>query len=85
VTWWVAIEGVCTCPPAKSISFALELNGIGGILGSAPEISAQVNGSAFVTVGAAPSIMTLVNVTGVAVGYAFTPVQANIVILEVTL
>jgi hypothetical protein len=82
VSWWIAIESAC--PPATSISFAAELNGIGGILGSAPVISAQVNGSALINVGSTPAILTLVNVTGETVGYGLTPVQANIIILEVT-
>jgi hypothetical protein len=68
-----------------NISFGIELNGGAGILGSSPIVTGQVNGSALVTVGAAPAVLALVNETGETVGFGTTPVQANILITEVVI
>jgi hypothetical protein len=80
VSWWVAADGAGA---AITVSFEVELNGGAGIIGSSPIVSGQVNGTALVTVGATPAVLTLVNTTGDGVFIAATPVQANIVIIEV--
>jgi hypothetical protein len=82
VAWWVATDGA---EAATTVSFAVELNGGGGVLGSSPIVTGQLNGSVLVTVGAVPATIALTNVTGATVGFATTPVQANIVITEVSL
>jgi hypothetical protein len=80
VTWWIDTNGA---GPATNITFEIQLDGGAGIPASAPFTSGQLNGSALVTVGAAPATITLVNVTGRTVNLATTPVQANIIIIEV--
>jgi hypothetical protein len=82
VSWWVSVDG---SDGPIILTFAVKLNGGGGVLGSAPTITGQINGSALVTVAATPATITLVNVTGAAVVLADTPVQANLVITEVGL
>jgi len=82
VTWWIATDG---SDGPTNVSFAVELNGAGGIIGSSPVVTGQVSGYALITVTTTPSTVTLINVTGAAVLYAATTVQANMTILEVAL
>jgi hypothetical protein len=82
VSWWVAVDG---SDGPIVLSFAVTLNGGSGVLGSAPTITGQIIGSALITVAAAPASLTLNNVTGAAIVLADTPVQANLVIIEVGL
>jgi hypothetical protein len=82
VSWWVAVDG---SDGPIVLTFAVELNGGGGVLGSAPTVTGQINGSALITVVATPATITLVNVTGAAIVLADSPVQANLVITEVGL
>ncbi len=81
VTWWVDTDGA---EEATTVSFGISLNGGPGILGSSPIVSGQLNGSALVTVGAVPATIELVNATGDNVFIPLTPVQANIVIIEIS-
>ena len=81
VTWWVATDGANI---STIVTFAIEVDGGAGIPGSSPIVAGQVNGSALVTVGAVPATIELVNITGEPVTYPLTPVQANIVITEVS-
>jgi hypothetical protein len=81
VTWWVATDGAA---PATTVSFGLSLNGGGPIIGSSSIVSGQVNGSALIVVGATPATLELVNATGETVFIPATTVQANIVIVEVS-
>ncbi|WP_083258956.1 collagen-like protein [Cellulosilyticum sp. I15G10I2] len=81
VNWWVAADGAGV---ATTVSFGISVDGGPGILGSSPIVAGQVTGSALVTVAAVPATIELVNNTGATVGYGNTPVQANIVITEVT-
>ena len=46
-------------------------------------MAGQLSGSALITIGAPPATLTLVNLTGDNVFLPETPVQANIVIIEV--
>jgi hypothetical protein len=60
-------------------------DGGAGIIGSSPIVTGQVSGSALITVGATPAILTLVNETGQTVNIPNIPVQANIIITEVVI
>jgi hypothetical protein len=82
VTWWVATDGAAA---ATTVTFAIELNGAGGVSASSPIVTGQLSGSALITVGAAPATIALVNTTGDTVNFAATPIQANIIIVEVSL
>ncbi|HKM32751.1 MAG TPA: collagen-like protein, partial [Oscillospiraceae bacterium] len=79
VTWWVSTDGA---GPSTSVSFGIELNGGGAIIASSPIVSGQLNGSALLSVGAVPATVTLVNETGEPVNIGITPIQANMVIIE---
>ena len=79
VTWWVAVDG--TEGPAN-VAFAVEIDGTGPIIGNAPTVTGQINGSAFITVTTVPVVITLVNTTGATVSLASTAVQANMVIMQ---
>jgi hypothetical protein len=81
VSWWVATDGA---GPSTTISFAVEINGSLNIIGSSPIVTGQVSGDAFVTVGAVPSTIRLVNLTADDTTFANTPVQANLVITEIS-
>ena len=82
VTWWVAVDG---SDGPINLAFAVELNGGGGVIGTAPTVTGQINGSALITVVATPATITLVNATGATIVLADTAVQANLVITEVGL
>ena len=82
VTWWVDTDGA---EEAINVSFGISLNGGPGILGSSPIVSGQLNGSALLSIGAVPATIELVNLTGDTVFLPLTPVQANIVIVEISL
>ena len=81
VTWWVDTDGA---EEQITVSFGLSLNGGPPNVGVSPIVTGQLNGSALVTVGAAPATLQLVNATGDNVFIPLTPVQANIVIVEVS-
>jgi hypothetical protein len=82
VSWWVAVDG---SDGPINLAFAVQLNGVGGVVGTAPTITGQINGSALITVVATPATVRLINVTGAAIVLAATTVQANLVITEVGL
>lgn len=82
VTWWVAVDG---SDGPINLAFAVEVNGIGGVIGTAPTITGQINGSALITVVVTPATINLVNVTGASIVLAGTSVQANMIITEVGL
>jgi len=80
ISWWVGTDGA---GPAVNVSFAVAVNGVPYSTASSPIVSGQLSGDALVTVGAAPSVVSLVNVTTEGVFVPTTPVQANIVITEI--
>ncbi|MBP1994874.1 hypothetical protein J2Z66_006515 [Paenibacillus eucommiae] len=80
INWWVSTDGA---GPSTSVTFDIVLNGGVGISGTSPIVTGQLNGSALITVGAIPANIALVNVTNETVNYGITPVQANIVIIEI--
>jgi hypothetical protein len=82
VSWWVAVDG---SDGPINLAFAVELNDAGGVIGTAPTVTGQINGSALITVTITPASVTLINVTGASVVLADTTVQANMVIIEVGL
>ncbi len=65
------------------MAFAIEIDGAGAIIGNAPTVTGQINGSAFITVTTVPAVITLVNATGATVSLASTDVQANMVIMQI--
>ena len=82
VMWWVnvgAVDGLST-----DVGFSLEINGGSDIRGAMPLVSGQVNGSAFITIGSLPAVLTLVNSTGDPILYSTNTVQANIIIIDTT-
>ncbi|NLP26417.1 MAG: hypothetical protein GX365_03610 [Clostridiales bacterium] len=81
VSWWVATDGA---GPSLTITFAVEVNGSLNILGASPIVTGQVVGNAFVTVGAIPATIRLVNLTPDNTMFANTNVQANMVITEIS-
>lgn len=82
VAWWVATDGTEASP---DISFAVAINNVPYSLGSTPLMTGQVIGEALVTVGAVPINVSLINESGSTVALSqVVPVQANIVILQVT-
>lgn len=80
VSWWLDTNGAQAVP---YVLFEIELNGGAGIPAASPITTGQLSGSALLSVGAVPATITLVNGTGAAVTLATTPVQANIIIIEV--
>ncbi len=82
VTWWVAVDGA---DGPTTLAFAVEVNGGGGIIGTAPTVTGQINGSALITIVATPAVVTLVNATGATIVLADATVQANMIITEVGL
>ena len=82
VTWWVAVDG---SEGLTNLAFAVEVDGGGGVIGTAPTITGQINGSALITITTTPAVVTLVNVTGATIVLADNAVQANMIITEVGL
>jgi hypothetical protein len=80
VDWWFAADGA---GPAINVSFAIAVDGIPFSTASTPNVSGVIAGEALVTVTTTPAIITLINVTGEDAFVPITPVQSNIVILEV--
>ena len=80
VSWWVATNGSAT---TTDLWFSLEVNMSGVTTGATPIVTGQLNGSALVTVNATPASLTLVNTTPSFIALASTPIQANIVILQI--
>lgn len=81
VDWWFAADGA---GPATSVSFAIAVDGVPYSTSSTPIVSGVIAGEALVTVTTTPVVITLVNVTGEDAFVPDIPVQANIVILEVS-
>lgn len=80
VSWWVATDGSGT---DTDVHFTLRLNGVSETAGASPIVQGQVNGSGIIVVQSTPSILSLYNSSSDVVNIAATPVQANLVILEV--
>lgn len=81
VSWWVATDGSHF---PNSISFSLNVNTVGYTLSSTPIVTGQLSGSSLVTVETVPTTLTLNNISPSAVALASTPVQANLIILQVS-
>lgn len=80
ISWSVAPDGA---GPAVNVTFAISVNGLPYAAMSSPIVSGVLSGEALVTVGNTPAVITLVNVTGVAVFLPMTPVQADIAIFRI--
>ena len=81
VSWQVVVDGTDVDP---LVIFTLRVNGLDYTSSTLPGITGQLSGSAFVTVLAAATF-DLVNTSGYTVFYADVPVQANIVITDVSI
>ena len=79
VSWWVS-TGASSL--TSTVVFSVAVDGSSFSRGVSPIVTGQVSGSAFVTIGATPATISLINVSGDIVRLADTPVQANIVIYE---
>ena len=80
VSWQVAIDGTDLDP---QVTFTLRVDGVDYSGSSLPSVTGQLSGTAFITVAAAVTV-ELVNTSGYTVYYADVPVQANIVITDVS-
>ena len=80
VSWQVVVDGTDVDP---LVIFTLRVNGLDYTSSTLPGATGQLSGSAFVTVLAAATI-DLVNTSGYTVYYADVPIQANIVITDVS-
>ncbi len=79
IDWWVATDGAGA---STTVDFTLEVNGVPYSTASSPIVTGQLSGEALVTVTTVPTTITLVNTTTAPVVLAATPVQADLVILE---
>jgi hypothetical protein len=81
VTWWVATNGAGA---ASMVSLGVVLDTNAPVTGLSPNVTGQVVGNALITVTTPPGTVTLVNNTGDVIFFAGTPIQADLVIEEVT-
>lgn len=81
ISWWAAVDGTET---TAMIDFAVAVDDTTISIGSSPQVTCQISGSAFVPVGVTPARLSVMNVSGNAIRFANTSVQANIVILKLT-
>jgi hypothetical protein len=77
ISWAVAPDGAGL---AVNVTFAITVNGLPYAAMSSPIVSGVLSGEALVSVGNAPAVITLRNLTGDGVFVPMTPVQADIVI-----
>lgn len=82
VSWWVATNGSGT---DTDVHFSIALDGVPFSMGASPIVTGEVSGIAFVTVGANPVVLTLINSSADVVSIGSTPVQASLVILELSI
>jgi hypothetical protein len=80
VAWWVTTDG---SEGPVNLAFAIQVNGANSVIGNAPVVTGQINGSALITIPVASAVITLVNESGALVAFATTAVQADIVIIEI--
>lgn len=81
VSWWVATDGAGS---STDLWFSIQVTASVPVAGATPIVTGQLNGSALVTVSSAPATLTLMNSTANPIVFAATPVQANIVILQIS-
>jgi hypothetical protein len=81
VNWWIAVDGSTVAP---TITFSLALDGTPVSSAATPILSTQLTGADFITVAAAPSVLTLANATGNDIFLSSTTVQANLVIIQLS-
>jgi len=79
VYWWVSTDGA---GPSTYVEFTLRINTSGNVSASSPIVTGQLNGMAFLTIGAVPATLSLLNTTGSTVNYAQVPIMASMVIIE---
>lgn len=81
ISWWAAVDGTGS---DQNVELAVSVNHQPFSIGASPQVTCQVSGSALVTAGSSPEILTLVNISGNTIRYAATSVQANILILTIS-
>lgn len=77
--WWVAVNGT---ESTSNVEFAVAINDIPHSAASSPLVTCQLSGAAFISAGARPKVLTLINVSENTIRYASTSIQANIVIVK---
>ncbi len=82
VSWWVAVDGTDS---TSSAEFAVVRNNALISVSSSPQVTCQLSGTALFASGLAPELISLKNVSRNTIKYAPTSVQANLVILDLTL
>ena len=80
VSWWAAIDGT---EVTSTIAFAVALGGTPISSAMSPQVTAQLSGSALVTVGNHSDRLSIINTSGNTVRYAETEIQAGIVLVEI--
>ncbi|MEA5017062.1 MAG: hypothetical protein VB099_21145 [Candidatus Limiplasma sp.] len=85
ISWWVNVDGAQTNP---FVNFGIRIlsGGSGTILSSSPTpvTTLHLTGQALITSVTAPTAFSLFNNTGTAVTYGTSPIQADLIILQVT-
>lgn len=81
VSWWIATDGVGA---HTDIRFSIQVSAVSSVMGATPIVTGQLNGSALITVSTVPTTLALRNDTTDEIALASTPVQANIVILQIS-
>ena len=81
ISWWVATDGAGA---STNLWFSVQVSALSPVPGATPIVTGQLNGSAFVTVSSAPATVGLLNTTANTIALASTPVQANLVILQIS-
>jgi hypothetical protein len=86
VSWWVNTDGV---KGMNTVSFGIRVvnGGSAVILASSPSpiTTLQLNGSALLTVTTIPMVFNLFNNSGAAVNYGLSEIQANLVIIGISI
>ena len=81
VSWWVASEG---SDMNNLLQFSVVANTLGNASGDTPLVTGQVSGTALISATSTPTLLQLRNTSANNITLARTPVQANIVILQVS-
>lgn len=81
IDWALPVDGA---GPSINVSATIEVNGVAYSTASSPIVSGVIAGETLVNVTTVPTTISLVNITGFELFVPATPVQGNIVILEVT-
>lgn len=81
VSWWIAIDGTDI---SNNLDFAVAINDIPFAIGSAPEVTCQLSGTALIPTKAVPVRLSIMNASGNTIRFAATSVQANIIVIKLS-